>query len=399
MATDRRTGRVMSIQGIDLDWLDDENSGSLSPGANGAALEQLHPAEPLNPIDPSTFDGKPIPERQWVVRDWVPMTRVTGLYGLGGEGKTLLAQMLATACAGGKTWLGLSTRRCRSLLLFCEDDAEEMQRRQEAINDHYGCDFADLGAIRWLPRLGHDNVLMTFEAGRGSLTPLFDKLYRAAADHSAELIIADTLTDVFSGTENDRGQARAFVQMALGGLARLTGAAVLALAHPSLTGVNSGTGSSGTTGWIGTFRSHLYLAAPKSEESEPRDPDARVLMRGKSNFARRGETIDLQWKGGVFVPLHAPSGVLGSIERRTCEEIFLELIDKTTAEGQPVSSNSKAGNYAPRLFERRPERQRFTKADFERAMQALFAARQIKNEPYGRKSDERSRIARCAVVS
>jgi RecA-family ATPase len=83
------------------------------------------------------------------------MKRATGLYGLGGEGKTLLAQTLATGCAIGEPWLGLATRPCKSLLLFCEDDAEEMQRRQDAINRYIGCTFADLGAMRWLPRLGH----------------------------------------------------------------------------------------------------------------------------------------------------------------------------------------------------------------------------------------------------
>jgi hypothetical protein len=58
-----------------------------------------------------------------------------------------------------------------------------------------------------------------------------------------------------------------------------------------------------------------------------------VLERGKANFARRGETIELQWRDGVLVPLHGPSGILGSIERRNCQEVFLELLDKTTAEG------------------------------------------------------------------
>jgi RecA-family ATPase len=58
------------------------------------------------------------------------MSRATSLYGAGGEGKTLLAQMLATACAVGGNWLGLTVKRCRSLLIFCDDDQDEMHRRQ-----------------------------------------------------------------------------------------------------------------------------------------------------------------------------------------------------------------------------------------------------------------------------
>jgi RecA-family ATPase len=170
--------------------------------------------------------------------------------------------------------------------------------------------------------------------------------------------------------------------------------AVLTLAHPSRIGINTGSGESGSTTWIGTFRSQLYLETRRPEEGEPPEPDLRVLTRKKSNAARRDETIDLRWEKGVFVPVGATTGILASIERRNCEQVFLRLLDKTTAEGQPVSPNTRSGNYAPKLFSRRPDRERFQKADFAWALQALFAAGEIINEPYGRKGDERFRIAR-----
>ena len=97
------------------------------------------------------------------------MKRATSLYGSGGEGKTLLAQTLATACAIGAKWLGLTVRQCNSILFFAEDDIDEMHRRQADINNCYGCDFADLGAMRWLPRLGDDNTLMSFDSNRRDL--------------------------------------------------------------------------------------------------------------------------------------------------------------------------------------------------------------------------------------
>jgi RecA-family ATPase len=202
---------------------------------------------PLILIDPADLHGVPVPRRQWLVPDWIPMARATSLYGSGGEGKTLLAQMLATCCAIGALWLGLGVRRCNSVLQFCEDDLDEMHRRQEDINDHYGCTFADLGAMRWLPRLGEDNVLMTFDSGRAHRTPLFEQLLATAKEHEAGLVITDTLADIFSGNESDRGQARLFAQSALGYIARETGAASLTLAHPSLSGiVNASTGSGST---------------------------------------------------------------------------------------------------------------------------------------------------------
>jgi RecA-family ATPase len=376
--------------------IDDERQKHRKAHGTGNGVDTL----PLISIDPADLHGLPVPERQWLVRDWIPMSRATSLYGSGGEGKTLLAQMLATACAlEGRKWLGLPVRRCNSLLLFCEDDLEEMHRRQEDINRHYGCAFADLGAMRWLPRLGEDNVLMTFEGGRAIHTRLMEMLLSAAREHDAGLIITDTLADVFSGNENDRGQARLFAQSALGRIAREIGAASLTLAHPSLAGLaNSSTGS-GSTGWKGTFRSQLYVESPKAEEGEPPEPDIRFVRRAKANFARRDETIEIRWKDGVFVPANAPmTGIIASIEKRNCERVFLDLLDAMTQEDQPVSSNSKAGNYAPRLFVRRPKEQRegFRVADLERAMQSLFAKRpaEIINQSYGRKSDMRTRIAR-----
>jgi RecA-family ATPase len=273
-------------------------------------------------------------------------------------------------------------RQCNSLLYFCEDDLDEMHRRQEDINRHYGCAFADLSAIRWLPRIGDDNALMVFENSRARHTPLFNELLSLAKEHDARLIVTDTLADVFTGNENDRSQARMFAQAALGYLAREIHGAVLALAHPSLTGIASGEGGSGSTGWRGTFRSQLYLATPKPDEGEPPDPDTRALSRVKANFARRNEIIEMRWKDGVFIPLHAPTGILGSIERRSAERVFLELLDKIAAEGRYVSDNNRASNYAPRIFCMRPDRERFKQKDFEYAMQTLFARHEIKRGIY-----------------
>ena len=332
--------------------------------------------EPLAPTDPATLDGVPVPQRQWIVPRWVPQERATALYGAGGEGKTIIAQMLGTACAIGAPWLGLSVQRCNSLLLFCEDDLDEMHRRQNDINRHFGCTFADLAPMRWLPRLGSDNALMTFD-GRPEHTPLFEDLLHTATEHEARLIITDTLADVFAGDENHRGQARMFAQAVLGRLARETKGAVLALAHPSRAGMNSGSGESGSTAWVGTFRSQLYLSTPKIEEGEPPDLDARTLTRRKSNAARRDETINLRWKDGVFAADRPPTGILGSIERRSCERVFLDLLDAVTAEGRHVSENSRAPNYAPKLFAQRPDRESFKAADFRVAMQALFARKEI----------------------
>ena len=367
--------------------------------ASGAA-----PApDPLQVTDPITLQDKPVPPLRWIVPQWVPRSRVTGLYGPGGEGKTLLSQQLMTACALGQPWIGQRVVRIKTLGVFCEDDADELHRRQADINRIYDCEFADLENMKWLARLGCDNLLLTFN-GHPTLTPFWHQVLDEAREFGAQLVVVDTVADTFGGDENDRSQVRFYIQAALGGLARALDGAVLATAHPSRAGMlKDGTGDSGSTGWDAGFRSRLSLRTPQpdrdghGEPLDEADPYARVLQRKKANYAPREDEIELFWKEGVFYPKLSTSGFLGSIDRRRCEDVFLALLDATNSENQPVSSNSRAGNYAPRLFVRRPERDRCKNGDFERAMQALFAQKRITNVEYGRTGDTRTRIVRTSI--
>src|SRR5262249_40037243 len=50
-------------------------------------------------FNPAALQGQPIPPLRELVSRWAPKSRVIALYGWPGSGKTLLAQMLATAAA------------------------------------------------------------------------------------------------------------------------------------------------------------------------------------------------------------------------------------------------------------------------------------------------------------
>lgn len=354
------------------------------------------PPEPLRVVDPREFQGQPIPERQWIVPGWVPCGVATGFYGSGGIGKTLVSQQLMTAAALGRPWLGVPVAPARSIGLFCEDDLDELRRRQAAVNHQlYGCDLDALGATCWLPRLGENNLLMVFKRdGQGVLTPLFGQIREAALDFGAKLVVIDTVADTFGGNQNDAGQVRQYVQFCLARLARDIGGAVLACAHPSRAGINSGSGESGSVQWEAAFRSRLYLSAPKKgddDDDDPVDPNARVLTRVKANYAARDEAIELRWHDGV---LSAEGGNAEDQVRPDAEAVFLALLDKMIAEGQTLSPNSRAGNYAPKLLMNRPDRHGYRIRDFERAMQALLEIRDIRIEEYGRPSHRGQRIVR-----
>jgi hypothetical protein len=91
----------------------------------------------------------------------------------------------------------------------------------------------------------------------------------------------------------------------------------------------------------------------------------------------------MHWREGVFVPDRPPdTGIVGSIKKRNCERVFLDILDRLLADQRYVSDNSRAGNYAPRVFAKCPDRENFTDADFRRAMERLFADRRIKMGKY-----------------
>jgi len=85
----------------------------------------------------SKLAGDP-PLREWAVDQYIPKGSVTGLFGAGGVGKSLLAQQAATSVSLGLDWVGLPTRQSSVLAYFCEDDYDELWRRQAGINSSLG---------------------------------------------------------------------------------------------------------------------------------------------------------------------------------------------------------------------------------------------------------------------
>jgi hypothetical protein len=100
------------------------------------------------------------PGRLWIAQDWVPIGVTTALYADGGIGKTLLALQLQCSTAATIPWCGLATMQCRSLGLYCEDDADELHRRQLDICDAAGITPSELGSVTTISGYGLNNVLV-----------------------------------------------------------------------------------------------------------------------------------------------------------------------------------------------------------------------------------------------
>ena len=65
-------------------------------------------------------------------------------------------------------------------------------------------------------------------------------------------------------------------------LAMVAGGSVTVLSHPSLAGIASGSGLSGSTAWHGAFRFRQYLKGAKADGGEQPDDDLRELQFKKT---------------------------------------------------------------------------------------------------------------------
>ena len=349
-------------------------------------------------IDPTKWEGVPEPERQWIVPNWIPRGYVTALYGPPGLGKSIVMMMLQVALAVGRNWLGILVPVMRTYGWYCEEDSDELHRRLGSICRFMGVRFADLGNMRMESRLGQDNILATFDSeGKIKVTPTLVEFANNALNFHAELFLWDTLADGFSGSQNDMAHARQFVSV-LGRVARYLRSpdgtqpgAVWINAHPSIQSMREGTGRSGSVQWEAAFRSKLYLETPRAEDGEEPDPLARVLQRMKSNYAARDEVLPLQWHDWVF----RRTDITERGPRLDAEGVFLICLDAMNLERRFVCSNSRAGNYAPKMFVRRPERQDYKVRDFERAMERLFSMGEIRIEQYRAAGHPHERIMRA----
>jgi RecA-family ATPase len=354
----------------------------MADGEPSSSPQGDFPVEPLRIVEPITLQGAPIPERQWIVDGLIPRGAVTLLTGDGGTGKSLLAQQLMTCVAMGLDFIGLKTERCRAFGMFCEDDIAELHRRQDDINRGYEIEFGDLENLRWVSRVGDNNLLVIFAANRmGEGTPLFEQLFNAIKQFGATVVIIDTAADTFGGNENVRAEVRQFLSGTLGRLARELDVAIILVSHPSAEGRRSGRGDGGSTAWNNSVRSRLYLSYPQVDDEEARpDPDARILSLQKANYASAGNAIPIRYNSGAFVCEVQNSGgwLSDKIRRENAEIAFIEGLKELASKGQRCNAGKTQQNYAPKLIAKRTTAgEGWSSKELEQAMNRLFKGGRI----------------------
>jgi RecA-family ATPase len=356
------------------------------------------PRQPLSWLDMSSWDSQPVPQRKWAIRDRVPLNQAGLFSGEGGTGKSIIELMKNVAHVAGKDWLGSMPEPGAAFYLGAEDDKEEIHIRLAAIAKHYGVTFKQLidDGLHVLPLLGQDATLCAVggKSGRVEVTDLYRQLYEAAGDIKPINISIDTLSRAFAGNEIDRVQVYAFA-MHMQALAKVAGGSVTVLSHPSLAGIQSGSGISGSTAWHGAFRFRQYLKGMKAGDDEQPESDLRELEFKKNQYGPRGDNIVLRYQQGLFLPEGGASSLDKLAREARADQLFIDLLLRFAEQGRNISDKPNSPNYAPNALadDNQAKQHGIRRADFKGAMARLFSANKIYVEIYGRPSRPYSKLS------
>jgi len=380
-------------EGEDVRWWIERGHTKEELAARIAAAESATPPFPF--INMSNWDCEPVPEQQWIVFGRIPRRQSVIFFGEGGAGKSIIQLHLSAATVLGRDWLGATPEQGPALFIDCEDDQDVMHYRLAAIARHYDTCFTNLinGGLHLTSLVGQDTVLATVSrSGVVEPTALCNRLLQAAGDIKPTMIGIAASANVFAGDENNRSQVQQFINLTTR-LAIVANGALVLITHPSITGINTGSGLSGSTQWHNAVRARFFLKSPKAEPGELPDNELREIEFKKNQYGAMAENIPLRWQDGMFLPIDGATFNRAEQEVRA-DEVFLELLRRFSTENRYVSS-SQGPTYAPALFAKEDKARKAgtNSISLAAAMRRLFDAGKIYNEPHGKPSRPRFHLA------
>lgn len=261
----------------------------------------------------------------WALDQWILGNNVTLLAGNGGSGKSLTMLQLMMYMSEGVQFMGKRTRKGPTLYISGEDEQEEIDRRIKAVRK--GLPFAKFENFHTICLAEMEDPSLYGPYGEGGMCVATEML-QAIEDEIARLrpvaVVLDPLADLFGGNEIDRKEVRAFISM-LRKMAREYDCAIIIIGHPSVDGMKTKRGYSGSTAWNNSVRSRINFE--QSEDSET--PDRRTMTLAKANRAKAGEIINMDWQDGYF-----KLGKVDAIKakRDLFDEIYDDVVKKRPRE-------------------------------------------------------------------
>jgi hypothetical protein len=342
----------MVVEQIDVVRRDSAQPAKIN--GNGAHQDEAPNAtaqiEPRKPLDWRALSILSPPARQWIIPHWIPDAHLTLLAGQGGVGKSLLAQHIGTAVAAGRQYLEPPTDAKRVLMWACEDDHDELWRRQGIISTALQCPIADLEDRLILHSYAGDDVTLVAPIfGKLEVTPMLAELAAQVKLYGAQFVILDNIARLYGGNENDRHAVTLFCALVQGACYP---AAVLILGHPAKLASSE---FSGSTAWEGAVRSRLYLSdrhpdeIVKPGEEAVVDPQVRYLSRRKANYSDK-TVRKMAFVDGVFSLADEPSAGRSFFpDSAFNRDIVRRATAKLAERGLPCSASTASSNYLPKL--------------------------------------------------
>lgn len=359
---------------------------------------------PRRHMDWPTLAQGDAPPFEWLIPHWLSW-HPTLLSGRGSIGKSLLAQQLATALATGTPFIGQACPPMRVLCWMCEDEHDELWRRQERICASMGIALGNLSNLTIDARYGLKNELFVTEYGRGCWTPLMVELERQIAKTQADVVIFDNIGHLYGGDENNRHLVTLFTN-GIGGLGDITGRRIctLLIGHPAKS---QGSEYSGSTAWENSVRMRWYMndKLPDQKEEEDSDPVAntRYLLKRKTNYTSMDYVkfqFDDQHK--VLVPersqdTYQDSGTMAYLRKQRSETIVLNAVRKLS-EKSVYGTDSPSRAFLPTVILQYKLQEECTKRELAEAMRSLIMAGKISRQQVGKNAAGKARDGLVVTV-
>ena len=345
----------------------------------------------LTVINWAELDGKEPPARFWHLPEWLG-DAPTLFSGAGGKGKSSVAQAVGTALACGVAYFTAAPAQPVNVLYWaCEDDQEEIWRRQAAINRHFRIGMNDLAGRFYIDvRRGLDSTLFTTAFGKPAFTALRDELAEQVGDYRASVVILDNIGQVFGGNENDRHHVTSFVNGIFGvgaGVQRFT---PILLGHISRS---QGSEFAGNLAWENACRMRWYLGDTLPDQTpdadDAPDSDTVYLAKRKANYTSKDFT-KLTFRNGLFIP----AGMAGDFNPgdENVEQILLRAFDKVVEAGVHPTDGRTSPDYLPVIVKRMGLCPSFTKRELASAMSRLMGQGKLRRAQVGHYTNRNPRF-------
>lgn len=333
------------------------------------------------------------PEFEWLIPHWLSW-HPTLLSGRGSIGKSLLAQQLATALATGTPFIGAACPPMKVLCWMCEDEHDELWRRQERICASMGLPLGGLGNLTIDARYGLKNELFVTEFGRGAWTPIIGELQLQIRETQADVVILDNIGHIYGGDENNRHLVTMFTN-GIAGLANEEGRRIctLLLGHPAKS---IGSEYSGSTAWENSVRMRWYMdnklpdqQGDGDEDQEP-ETNTRYLSKRKSNYTAL-DYVKFRFDDThkVLVPEQTDhegqhdSATMIRLRQARAESVILNAIRKLAERGE-YGTNSPSRTYLPTVIMQYKLNEECSRKELSEAMRNLIMAGRIRRDAVGK---------------